>query len=94
MGHLMFESHRSLRFDYEVSCRELDILVDCAATTDGVLGARMTGGGFGGCTINLVRRPAAAAFAEAISADYRSRVGERPAVFEVRPSDGVHEIRF
>ena len=53
-GELMAESHRSLRDDYEVSCKELDVMVDLAREVQGVYGARMTGGGFGGCTVNLV----------------------------------------
>lgn len=52
----MFQSHYSLRDDYEVSCYELDLLVDIAKSIEGVIGARMTGGGFGGCTVNLLHR--------------------------------------
>jgi len=55
-GQLMIESHRSLKNDYEVSCAELDLLVDLALKQEGILGARMTGAGFGGCTVNLLRR--------------------------------------
>ena len=55
VGRLMYASHASLRDDYEVSCKELDLLVELAASSPGVYGARMTGGGFGGCTVNLVR---------------------------------------
>ncbi len=55
MGRLMVESHRSLQHDYEVSCAELDFLVDAALEIDGVYGSRMTGGGFGGCTVTLLR---------------------------------------
>ena len=68
MGQLFVESHRSLQHDYEVSCEELDFLVDTALTLDGVYGARMTGGGFGGCTVNLVRHGAEHEFAAAIRA--------------------------
>jgi galactokinase len=60
MGRLMLESHLSLRDDYEVSCQELDFLVDAAMKIDGVYGSRMTGGGFGGCTVTLLRADAAA----------------------------------
>lgn len=56
MGKLMTESHLSLRDDFEVSCKELDILVDAAINCAGVLGSRMTGGGFGGCTVSLVHK--------------------------------------
>jgi galactokinase len=69
-GKLMYESHRSLREDYEVSCRELDLLVEIATTCDGVYGSRMTGGGFGGCTISLVRADAAEHFQAKIKEEY------------------------
>ena len=59
-GHLMYQSHASLRDDYEVSCKELDLLVDLASSRPGVYGARMTGGGFGGCTVNLIGSDCAA----------------------------------
>ena len=72
MGQLMVESHVSLQHDYEVSCPELDFLVDTAMGIDGVLGARMTGGGFGGCTVNLLRRGAGERFRREISKAYRS----------------------
>ena len=62
MGQLFVESHRSLQHDYAVSCEELDYLVDTALTIDGVYGARMTGGGFGGCTVNLVASDAVEPF--------------------------------
>src|SRR6202043_91378 len=62
MGQLMVESHVSLQHDYEVSCPELDFLVDTAIGLEGVLGARMTGGGFGGCTVNLLRQGATERF--------------------------------
>ena len=55
-GKLMNESHRSLRDDYEVSCKEIDILVDLAWETEGVIGSRITGGGFGGCTVSIVKK--------------------------------------
>jgi galactokinase len=92
MGRLMLESHASLRDDYEVSCEELDFLVDAAMKIDGVYGSRMTGGGFGGCTVTLLRADAAAAFAEQISADYRARYEIAPMVYACRPSDGAGEL--
>ena len=70
MGKLFVESHRSLQHDYEVSCEELDCLVDTALTLDGVYGARMTGGGFGGCTVNLVASSAVAALQPGSGCDY------------------------
>jgi len=92
MGHLMLESHASLRDDYQVSCEELDFLVDTAMAIDGVYGSRMTGGGFGGCTVTLLRADAAPAFEERISAAYQAKLGVTPAVYACQPSDGAREI--
>ena len=92
MGQLMLESHASLRDDYEVSCAELDYLVENAMRLDGVYGSRMTGGGFGGCTVTLLRADAVAAFEERISAAYSSQFDVSPQVYICRPSDGAHEL--
>jgi galactokinase len=92
VGILMSESHRSLKDDYEVSCRELDILVESAIALPGVLGARMTGGGFGGCTVNLVRQSRFEAFREAVTLGYQARSGITPDIFPVRASPGAGEI--
>ncbi|HXG82818.1 MAG TPA: galactokinase [Pyrinomonadaceae bacterium] len=91
-GRLMRLSHASLRDDYEVSCRELDLLVEIAGECAGVSGARMTGGGFGGSTVNLVRREDLAAFTEKISAEYYNRTGIKTDVYVSRPADGAREI--
>jgi galactokinase len=80
MGRLMYESHYSLRDDYEVSSPELDLLVEIARGLPGVLGARMTGGGFGGSTVTLVRREALDGFARALSDAYERETGKPPAV--------------
>jgi galactokinase len=93
MGRLFVQSHRSLQLDYEVSCAELDFLVDTAIGIDGVFGARMTGGGFGGCTVNLVDPAAAAGFESEIAKRYEQRFAVRPQVFNCRPSGGAAEIR-
>jgi galactokinase len=74
-GALMDASHDSLRDDYEVSCRELDALVDAARKVKGVLGSRMTGGGFGGCTVTLIEKRAAPAFIRAVGAEYHKATG-------------------
>lgn len=92
MGRLMFESHASLREDYEVSCRELDRLVELAEGIEGVFGARMTGGGFGGCTINLVRTDALEYFEQTIQERYRAEFGQ-PGIYRVSASDGARELR-
>ena len=88
-GQLMRESHQSLRDDYEVSCDELDLMVSLADGIDGVYGARMTGGGFGGCTVNLVRAEAAPRFAELIAERYRGATGHAPEIFVCEAADGA-----
>ena len=93
MGRLMVESHRSLRHDYEVSCAELDFLVDAALEIPGVLGSRMTGGGFGGCTVTLLRPESAARFGEEITRAYRERFQVTPQVYECKPSEGAGEVK-
>lgn len=92
MGELFVASHRSLARDYEVSCEELDFLVDSALAIEGVYGARMTGGGFGGCTVNLVRPDAAERFKEEIAARYNQRFAINPQIYECRPADGAGEV--
>jgi galactokinase len=92
MGRLMDRSHRSLRDDYEVSCRELDVMVEIAGNFGGALGARMTGGGFGGSTVNLVRRDALQEFRETISREYNRATGRRASVLVSEPADGAGEI--
>jgi len=88
-GRLMVASHESLRDDYEVSCRELDVLVDLALKQPGVLGARMTGAGFGGCTVNLVLAGAAESFAEAVQEGYKKATGLNAEVYVCEASDGA-----
>jgi galactokinase len=92
MGRLMGESHRSLRDDYQVSCDELDLMVQLAADLPGVMGARMTGGGFGGCTINLVADEAIEEFERQIKRNYEIKTGIAPEVYVCTAADGVKEI--
>ena len=92
MGRLMVESHRSLQHDYEVSCEELDSLVDAALALDGVYGSRMTGGGFGGCTVTLMRAEAAASFRASIAQAYQQEWGVTPGVYSCEPSEGAGEV--
>jgi galactokinase len=92
MGELFVASHRSLQHDYEVSCEELDFMVDTALTLDGVYGARMTGGGFGGCTVNLVRPDAVADFKRGIREAYRARFGLEAEIYEFVPSGGAGPV--
>ena len=92
MGRLMVESHRSLQHDYEVSCAELDFLVDAALSVEGVYGARMTGGGFGGCTVTLLRAEIEPAFRTEIAASYQREFGVDPRIYACRASAGAGEI--
>jgi galactokinase len=94
MGRLMYESHESLRNDYEVSCLELDTLADLARSIEGVFGARMTGGGFGGCTVNLVRRDAVDEFQEVIGREYQRVTGTSPVIYVAEASDAAGEIKI
>jgi galactokinase len=89
VGRLMYASHASLRDDYEVSCKELDLLVELAAATPGVCGARMTGGGFGGCTVNLVRGQCAAAFEAQMARTYQEATGIAPDIYICEPAQGA-----
>ncbi|HXM90147.1 MAG TPA: galactokinase [Candidatus Dormibacteraeota bacterium] len=86
---LMADSHRSLRDDYEVSCHELDIMVQLAMQQPGVLGARMTGGGFGGCTINLVNATESDQFCQRVAEGYQVATGRRPDIYVCEASQGV-----
>jgi len=88
----MADSHRSLRDDYEVSCRELDILVDVAAGSPGTIGARMTGGGFGGCTINLVELSAVDNFKKKVSSAYKSATQIDAEIYVSSAGAGVMEV--
>jgi galactokinase len=89
LGELMRDSHRSLRDLYEVSCRELDIMVDAAEGLPGHCGGRMTGGGFGGCTVNLVQARNAKDFAAQVSERYRRKTGISPNVYICSAADGA-----
>ena len=92
VGELMYASHNSLRDDFEVSCKELDILVELASKTEGVIGSRMTGGGFGGCTVTLVAGDKAEATTESICKQYEQATGIKPTAFVTRPSQGAHRV--
>jgi len=91
-GRLMNESHESLRDDYEVSCRELDLLVETARSLPAVLGSRMTGGGFGGSTVSLVRRDALAEFEQTVSARYERETGAAPSILVTEAGAGAEEL--
>ena len=93
-GRLMRQSHESLKNDYEVSCRELDLAVEIADATNGVLGARMTGGGFGGSTVNVVERENLDQFEAQIRREYRRLTGIEPTILISEASAGASEIIF
>jgi galactokinase len=88
-GELMNQCHISLRDLYEVSCPELDVMVRVAQSLEGCYGARLTGAGFGGCTVNLVRREGAELFAKALASGYESETGLRPEIYITHASNGA-----
>ena len=91
-GQLMNQSHISLRDDYEVSCEEIDILVDLAWTLPGVIGSRITGGGFGGCTVSIVKNDAVDTFTESIGQAYKEKVGHEAEFYIVDIGDGAKRL--
>lgn len=91
-GERMFQSHDGLRDEYEVSCRELDVLVEAARNLDGVFGARMMGGGFGGCTINLVEDGYLKTFTETVTSSYMAKTGEDLDIYATKISGGTESI--
>jgi galactokinase len=89
LGDLMRASHLSMRDDFEISTPDVDVMVESAIGVDGTIGARMTGGGFGGCTVNLVRAAHAAAFAAGVTARYEAATGRAPEIYTCVASDGA-----
>jgi len=93
-GQLMIESHQSLKVDYEVSCAELDLLVDLALKQEGVLGARMTGAGFGGCIVNLIEKNYIDAFKKNIKNEYEKITGINPDIYITLPAEGAKVLEL
>lgn len=91
-GKLMNASHVSLRDDYEVSCEEIDVLVDLAWETEGVIGSRITGGGFGGCTVSIVKNDAVDHFIDKLGKAYKEKTGHEAEFYVVEIGDGAKEI--
>ena len=91
-GKLMNETHVSLRDDYEVSCPEVDVLVEIAWATEGVLGSRITGGGFGGCTVNIVKNDAVDTFVENIKKEYPEKTGQEAEIYFANIGDGARKL--
>ena len=81
-----------MRDDFEISCPEVDVMVELNAAVDGVYGARMTGGGFGGCTISLVEAAAVETFKESVARSYRAATGLEPQIFTSPPAAGVGSV--
>jgi galactokinase len=92
VGKLMAASHRSLRDDYEVSCPELDLMVRLATRQEGVHGARMTGAGFGGCTVNMVDAEFALQFQDRVAAAYLAETGRTPEIYVCEASEGAGQV--
>jgi galactokinase len=88
----MNASHESMKMDYEVSCQEIDILVELAKSHPGVYGSRLTGGGFGGCTVTLVEKGEVESLCCYLKGEYKSRTGLDCFCFETEPGDGAREI--
>ena len=94
VGELITASHQSLKNLYEVSCQELDLMVDLALEIDGVVGARMTGAGFGGSTVNLVKKEAVAKFKNKEAQQYQKETNVEPDIYVCNIEDGAHEINL
>jgi galactokinase len=92
MGRLFVESHRSMQYDYEITCKEIDFLVDTAIRLPGVYGSRMTGGGFGGCTVNLVDPSQVASFRQALTLAYQDRFSITPVFYDCIPAQGAERL--
>ncbi len=92
-GEKMYRSHEGLQHEFEVSCKELDVLVDIAKDVDGVIGSRMMGGGFGGCTINLVRTEFVDRFTSLVKKQYKERTGKPTRIYITTISDGTHILK-
>jgi len=93
LGSLIYQSHNGLSNQYKVSCHELDFLVDQAKANPNILGARMMGGGFGGCTINLIAKTQAEAFAEKVSKAYHREFNKTCSVYFIEISEGTHLVK-
>lgn len=92
VGRLMAEAHVSYRDDFEASCKEADIMVELAAKEPGCIGARLTGGGFGGCTVNLVEAGQAETFSSRLADGYQKATGIQPEIYLCHASAGAHQV--
>jgi len=94
LGGLMFETHKGLSDLYEVSCKELDLLVDLAKDKPSIIGSRLMGGGFGGCTINLIKTSETTKIIEEINKEYKDKTGTELISHQVQIADGVKKINI
>ena len=92
LGNLIYESHKGLQHQYKVSCEELDFLVNRAKESKTVIGARMMGGGFGGCTLNLIAKSETEKFIASITKEYKEKFNRDCFVYQVHLSKGTHLI--
>ncbi len=92
-GRILFRAHESMRTEYEITCSEIDLLIDLAKAYPGVLGARMMGGGFGGCTLNLIHKDQKSQYIADISEKYFIKTGIRLSDYSVSVADGVHLVK-
>jgi galactokinase len=93
-GRLMNASHKGLRDDYEVSCRELNLLTDIARNIDGVIGTRMTGAGFGGCTVTIIHTDALETFRTRVMTEYHRHTGIEPEIYLCNVSNGAQVFNY
>jgi galactokinase len=94
LGELMYKTHAGLKDEYLVSCKELDVLVDIAHNHADVLGARMMGGGFGGCTVNLIKKQGSEKFIRAVKEEYPKLTGIEPEIYQVNISEGAGKLNI
>ncbi|MEL6536353.1 MAG: galactokinase, partial [Bacteroidota bacterium] len=92
LGALLYQSHDGMRYGFEITCPELDFLVEFTQTWPTVLGSRMMGGGFGGCTLNLVAQSSVDRFCEEVSQTYATEFGQAPAIYPVHTANGTSEV--
>ena len=92
LGKLIYASHHGLQYQYKVSCEELDFLVDLAKTSPDIAGSRMMGGGFGGCTINIIKKDAVASYSKTTSEAYLKQFGKSCSIYEIALSNGTHVL--
>jgi galactokinase len=92
VGQQMYEAHDDMKVNYEVTCDETDFLVELARSSGKVLGARQMGGGFGGCTINIIKNEDVNAFSDLVISEYVKKFGKAPTFITAETTDGTHEL--